>query len=250
MNKNFPKCYGIIPVRYASSRFPGKPLADICGKPMFWHVYTRTSMAATLVRVVIATDDNRIMDVARKLDVPAVMTAADHASGTDRVHEAAEKIGVEPDAVVVNIQGDEPLLDPKMLEELVAPFSDANVSVSTLARHISPADAQSPDLVKLVVAKNMDALYFSRSVIPFARDDAIGGYLGHVGLYAFRKSVLDRFVNLAPGRLERIEKLEQLRFLENNIPIRVVKTTHESIGVDRPGDIARVVEIMTDSEIL
>ncbi|NOY70340.1 MAG: 3-deoxy-manno-octulosonate cytidylyltransferase [Deltaproteobacteria bacterium] len=239
-----PPCYGIIPARYDSSRFPGKPLADIRGKPMFWHVYTRAAMTAALVRVVIATDDNRIMDAAHKLNVPAVMTAADHVSGTDRVREAAESIGVEPDAVVVNIQGDEPLLDPKMLEELVAPFSDANVSVSTLTRHISPADAQRPDLVKVVVGQNGNALYFSRSVIPFARDEFPVEYLGHVGLYAFRKSVLDRFVNLAPGRLERIEKLEQLRLLENNIPIRVVETAYESIGVDRPEDISRVIAAM------
>jgi len=249
MDNNFPKCYGIIPARYDSSRFPGKPLADICGKPMFWHVYTRASMAPALVRVVIATDDDRIMDAARKLGVPAVMTAKDHASGTDRVWEAAEIIGAGPDSVVVNIQGDEPLLAPEMLEELVAPFSDTDVSVSTLARAITPADAESPDMVKVVTADNGDALYFSRSVIPFARDGAEGQYLGHVGLYAFRKSALDLFINLAPGRIERIEKLEQLRLLENNISIRVVKTGHESIGVDRPGDIGRVVAIMESMEL-
>ena len=205
-------------------------------------------MAEALVRVVIATDDDRIMAAARKLDVPAVMTAKDHASGTDRVREAADMLGIEPDAVVVNIQGDEPMLDPKMLDELVAPFSDAKVSVSTLARPVSPKDVQSPDLVKVVVGETGNALYFSRSVIPYARDasveTSVETYLGHVGIYAFRKSVLDRFVMLAPGRLEGIEKLEQLRLLENNIPIRVVETAHESIGVDRPEDIDRVIAAM------
>jgi len=215
---------------------------------MFWHVYSRAAMAEALVRVVIATDDDRIMAAARKLDVPAVMTAKDHASGTDRVREAADMLGIEPDAVVVNIQGDEPMLDPKMLDELVAPFSDAKVSVSTLARPVSPKDVQSPDLVKVVVGETGNALYFSRSVIPYARDasveTSVETYLGHVGIYAFRKSVLDRFVMLAPGRLEGIEKLEQLRLLENNIPIRVVETAHESIGVDRPEDIDRVIAAM------
>jgi len=211
---------------------------------MFWHVYTRAAAASALVRIVVATDDARIMEAARSLDVPAVMTAKWHATGSDRVREAAEIIGVEPDAVVVNIQGDEPMLNPDMLDELVAPFTDENVRVTTLARPIGIEDARNPDRVKVVLAKNRDALYFSRSIVPFARDGAEAAWLCHVGLYAFRKSVLDRFVNLAPGRLEMIEKLEQLRLLENNIPIRVVETTHESFGVDRPEDIPRVVAAM------
>lgn len=247
-----PACYGIIPARYDSSRFPGKPLAEILGKPMFWHVYDRARRCAAFCEVALATDDARIALAAEALGVPCIMTAAEHPSGTDRVYEAACRLGVPDDAVVVNIQGDEPALDPRMLEQLVAPFAaDAAVRVTTLCMDISPEEAASPDRVKLVTAANGDALYFSRSVIPFPRDaDAAGcgGFSGHVGLYAFRFEALRRFTQLPASRLEHVEKLEQLRLLENGIPIRVVPTTYRTHGVDRPEDIDVIINLLMEKD--
>jgi 3-deoxy-manno-octulosonate cytidylyltransferase (CMP-KDO synthetase) len=242
-------CYGIIPARYASSRFPGKPLADILGKPMFWHVYNRACMCPHISRVVLATDDERIAAAAREHGVEYVMTSPDHASGTDRVYEAACAMGVEEHAVVVNIQGDEPALNPMMLTELVSPFmEDAAVQVSTLAQSITAADALSPDIVKVVPSANGDALYFSRAAIPFCRDgEPARGYCGHIGLYAFRFGALRRFTGLAPSSLEQTEKLEQLRLLENNIPIRVVMTGHKTHGVDRPEDISIILNMLRET---
>ncbi|UCD90620.1 MAG: 3-deoxy-manno-octulosonate cytidylyltransferase [Desulfobacterales bacterium] len=165
-----PRCYGIIPARYGSTRFPGKPLADILGKPMFWHVFKRASQCNEIDQVVLATDDKRIATAAKTLDVPVVMTRSDHASGTDRVLEAAEKLNVPKNAVVVNIQGDEPAHEPAMLTELILPFTDPNVNVSTLAQKIDLNEAKNPDRVKVVLAKDGRALYFSRSLIPYHRD--------------------------------------------------------------------------------
>ncbi|MGE4291940.1 MAG: 3-deoxy-manno-octulosonate cytidylyltransferase [Desulfovibrio sp.] len=242
----FPKCYGIIPARYASSRLPGKPLADILGKPMFWHVYDRARRCPELERVLLATDDERIRAKAQELDVPVVMTRPDHASGTDRVLEAAEIIGVEADAVVANIQGDEPCLEPAMLTELLSPFADPQVRVATLAGRIDAREAASPDRVKVALATNGNALYFSRSAIPFDRDGSGDGYLLHIGLYAFRMEALRAFSALPTGLLERREKLEQLRLLENGIPIRVSLTRHACHGVDRAEDLAGVTNILRE----
>jgi len=241
---NRPTCYGIIPARYQSTRFPGKPLADILGKPMFWHVFKQASLCPELTRVVLATDDERIFSVAKKLDVPVVITKDNHNSGTDRVLEAAESIKVPRDAVVVNIQGDEPALNPSVISELIVPFKNPEVHVTTPARKITMEEAQSPDMVKVVFTLNQKALYFSRSSIPYPRENQQSQFYGHIGLYAFRMSVLKRFVALSPGRLERAEKLEQLRFLENEIPVYVQITTHRSIGVDRPDDIEKVSKII------
>lgn len=235
-----PKCYGIIPARYASSRFPGKPLAEIHGMPMFWHVYQRAAACPELTAVALATDDSRIEAAAKKLDVPVIMTRADHPSGTDRVLEAALAMEIADDAVVVNIQGDEPALQPKMISALLTPFSDPATCVSTLARVIDLATAQSPDQVKVVIDAEKNALYFSRSLIPHPREGDQADFLGHVGLYAFRLASLQKFVALPVGVLESIEKLEQLRLLENCIPIRVVETELASVGVDRPADIEKV----------
>ncbi|MDD4730314.1 MAG: 3-deoxy-manno-octulosonate cytidylyltransferase [Desulfovibrio sp.] len=241
-----PKCYGIIPARYASSRFPGKPLVEILGKPMFWHVFQRAQACPAMTRVVLATDDERIRAKAEELDVPVLMTRPDHASGTDRVLEAAERLGVEPDAVVVNIQGDEPCLDPDMLSELTAPFRHAHVRVTTLAAGMDAAQAASPDRVKVALAANGDALYFSRAAIPYNRDGADGDYLLHIGLYGFRMEALRAFAALPQGRLEQRERLEQLRFLENNIPIRVSLTRHRCHGVDREEDLTGVTNILRE----
>jgi 3-deoxy-manno-octulosonate cytidylyltransferase (CMP-KDO synthetase) len=247
--KELPKCYGIIPARYDSQRFPGKPLADILGRPMIWHVFTRARQCRDLSSVVLATDDARIESAAQRLDIPVVMTRSDHPSGTDRVLEAAQKLNLAPDAVVVNIQGDEPALVPAMLTELVQPFGAPEINVTTLAGKISAAQAQNPDLVKVVVDTKGDALYFSRSPIPYHRRLDSNRHYGHIGIYAFRMAVLQKFVALPQGRLEITEKLEQLRLLENGIPIRVVETAHQSIGVDRPENIETVCGIISRQKI-
>lgn len=243
MNK-FPECHGIIPARYESSRFPGKPLAEIKGKPMFWHVYERARQCPQLTSVTMATDDQRIFDAAKSHGVPVVMTARNHRSGTDRVLEAATSLGLDNDAVVVNIQGDEPCLEPAMLTDLLQPFDSCNVHVATLATAISYEDAQSPDRVKVVRAHNGRALYFSRSLVPFDRDEHVHGFLLHIGLYAFRMEALRRFGELDPSPLELREKLEQLRLLEDGIDIYVTETTHTCHGVDRPEDLEKAKQIL------
>lgn len=242
-----PTCIGIIPARYDSSRFPGKPLADLLGKPMFWHTYTRACRCEALSKVVLATDDERIRQAAESLSVPVVMTRPDHPSGTDRVLEAARLLGLAevPDAVVVNIQGDEPALAPEMLSELVAPFDDPAIMTTTLAHVIAPQESERPDRVKVVRTHSGRALYFSRAAIPWPQNpDASSPYLGHIGLYAFRFHRLERFASLGPSPLERAEKLEQLRLLENDLDIYVAVTCHRSIGVDRPDDLAQVRELL------
>ena len=231
-----PPAHAIIPARYASSRFPGKPLALIHGKPMFWHVWHRASQCPALASVCLATDDARIADAADGLGVPFVMTGSHHASGTDRVYEAACKLALPPECIVLNIQGDEPALNPSCLDGLVQAFADSGVSAATLARPLAPAQAASADTVKVVINSASDALYFSRAPIPFDRDSGCAGEgaLGHVGLYAFRMETLAFFVALPYSFLERVEKLEQLRLLENGKTFRVVMTEHNSPGVDRP----------------
>jgi 3-deoxy-manno-octulosonate cytidylyltransferase (CMP-KDO synthetase) len=240
----FPKCHGIIPARYESSRFPGKPLAEIMGKPMFWYVYKRAKQCPHLSSVTLATDDQRIFDAAQAYNVPAVMTAKDHQSGTDRVLEAANQLALDDDAVVVNIQGDEPCLEPAMLTDLLSPFENCNVHVTTLATPMGYEDALSADRVKVVRAKNGRALYFSRSLVPHDRDEKVHGFLLHIGLYAFRMEALKRFGQLDPSPLEMREKLEQLRLLEDGIDIYVTETSHTCHGVDRPEDLEKAKQIL------
>ena len=246
--KPFPDCIGIIPARYGSTRFPGKPLAEIHGKPMFWHVYRRASRCPELGRLVLATDDDRIRAAAARLDVPVVMTRPDHPSGSDRVLDAAQRLGVADDAVVVNIQGDEPTLEPQLLSELLAPFALPATRVTTPVRRAAAAEADTPDAVKVVFSKTGRALYFSRSAIPFSRDGRANGTYRHIGIYAFRMEALKRFVALGPSPLEEAERLEQLRLLENDIPIQVVVTTRRSIDVNRPEDIDRARRILANRD--
>jgi 3-deoxy-manno-octulosonate cytidylyltransferase (CMP-KDO synthetase) len=241
---NLPQCFGVIPARFDSSRFPGKALADINGKPMFWHVYTRAGRCPYFSRIVLATDDQRIFSAAEKLSVPVMMTQKTHPSGTDRVLEAAEKLNAPANAVIVNIQGDEPLLEPEMLGQLIRPFASDRVQVTTLAQKIDSTAALNPDRVKVVLAKDGHALYFSRAPIPCHRDGSKAGFLGHIGLYAFKMATLRRFQQIGRSRLESIESLEQLRLLEEGIDIHVVITEHATIGVDRPEDLQKVLHIM------
>jgi 3-deoxy-manno-octulosonate cytidylyltransferase (CMP-KDO synthetase) len=238
-----PEVIAIIPARYESSRFPGKPLAIIHGKPMFWHVMHRASLCPLISAVALATDDERIFRAAKDLGMQALMTSPDHPSGTDRVLEAARLLDAAPDSVIVNVQGDEPALSSKMLTELVSPFDDPAVQVTTLGHIISPEEAQSPDRVKIVRAADGRALYFSRAPVPFGRDNT-PEYIGHIGLYGLRMRVLEKFSALGESPLERLEKLEQLRLLEAGIPIHVALTRHRSHGVDRPEDLQTVSELM------
>jgi 3-deoxy-manno-octulosonate cytidylyltransferase (CMP-KDO synthetase) len=211
---------------------------------MFWHVATQARKCRKLSRVVLATDDERIARAARRLHVPAVMTRRGHLSGSDRVLEAADRLGAAGETVVVNIQGDEPALNPIMLGQLLRPFESRQLEVATLAKRGSVEEARNPDRVKVVFSRSGEALYFSRAPVPHSRGADGPEVFVHLGIYAYRLDTLRRFAALPPGRLEKAEGLEQLRFLENGIPIRVVLTRYSSIGVDRPEDIARAVRII------
>jgi 3-deoxy-manno-octulosonate cytidylyltransferase (CMP-KDO synthetase) len=243
MTTAIPDCVGIIPARHDSKRFPGKPLAAILGKPMFWHVYDRARRCKDLKQLFLATDDRRIREAAREHQVPVLMTRSDHPSGSDRVMEAAEQLSLKKDSVIVNIQGDEPLLDPAMLSGLVAPFKDPQVQVTTLAHPLAPEDAGDPHRVKVVCSISGRALYFSRHRIPYAGSHSERIW-GHIGLYAFRLACLKKFVSWQPSPLECTERLEQLRLLEHDVPIQVVFTDRYSRSVDSRQDLEIVRDLM------
>jgi 3-deoxy-manno-octulosonate cytidylyltransferase (CMP-KDO synthetase) len=230
----------IIPARYHSTRLPGKALADIGGLPMIEHVYRRAHAARSVSAVIVATDDERIARAVMSFGGDVRMTAASHQSGTDRLAEVARDLICD---VVVNVQGDEPLLDPEMIDEAVAPFSaDPALMMSTLRRRIDdPAEIRNPNVTKVVVDRDGNALYFSRAPIPFVRDGCPAAPAWrHVGLYAYRRDCLLRLAGLAPTGIERSEALEQLRALDHGIRIKVIETSHDSIGVDTPEDLERV----------
>jgi 3-deoxy-manno-octulosonate cytidylyltransferase (CMP-KDO synthetase) len=233
------KLIGVIPARYASSRFPGKPLADILGKPMVWWVYQQAKKVAELDNVIVATDDERIAAVCREHDMPFVMTSDRHQTGTDRVAEVAEHIDGD---VFINIQGDEPLIKPEMIRDLLIAFNDPTVQMATLKKEIlDDSELNSPTIAKVVVDIKENALYFSRNVIPFDRDKSSEiKYYKHIGVYAYTKSFLAQYTNLPRGAYEQIEQLEQLRTLENGYKLRVVETQYESVAVDYPEHIALI----------
>jgi len=240
----FMKTVGIIPARYQSSRFPGKPLVDIAGKPMIRHVYERCSRAGCLDAVYVATDDARIEATVRQFGGLSILTRDDHASGTDRLEEAGRLLSLRDQDVVVNIQGDEPLAHPDMIESLVRALAeDPSCPMATLASSsVDEAQYRDANVVKVVVDRSGRALYFSRSPLPFRRDPAAAplAFLKHLGFYAYRFGFLKTFARLQPGVLEEMEKLEQLRALEHGYPIRVGLTPHETLGVDTPEDIPEV----------
>ncbi|MDP3029539.1 MAG: 3-deoxy-manno-octulosonate cytidylyltransferase [Deltaproteobacteria bacterium] len=241
------KIVAIIPARYPSTRFPGKPLADILGKPMLQHVYERAKQAPEVARVVVATDDERIYDVVLGFGGEAVMTAAGHPSGTDRIAEAADKLSLADEDIVVNIQGDQPLFPPEIIKDLTAPLlGDKAITMSTLIyKIVRPEELTDPNHVKTVFDNHGYALYFSRATIPFFRGEgAPPDYYKHLGFYAYRKSFLTQFVTLPVGIWEASERLEQLRALEHGYRIKVVLTSHNSIEVDTPADLERVREVM------
>jgi 3-deoxy-manno-octulosonate cytidylyltransferase (CMP-KDO synthetase) len=230
---------GVIPARFASSRFPGKPLALIAGKPMLQHVFERASQARYLSRLVIATDDERIRDAARLFDAPVLMTRSDHASGTDR---AAEVASADKAEVIVNIQGDEPLIDPAAIDAAtLALLEDSELPMATLKKRIEdPTDLTNPNVVKVVTDHFQNAIYFSRSPIPHVRQGSGAGHFKHIGLYVYRRDFLLQYSDLPVGPLEQAERLEQLRALENGYRIRVAETEYDSLGVDTPEDLERV----------
>ncbi|MDR3175912.1 MAG: 3-deoxy-manno-octulosonate cytidylyltransferase [Desulfovibrio sp.] len=241
------QAHALIPVRYASSRLPGKPLLPLKGRPMFYHVWRRARLCPGLSSVTLATDDERIRRAASELDVPVLMTSPAHASGTDRVHEAARLLKLPRKALIVNIQGDEPALDPGLVSLLLGAFADPAVEAATAAHPLDAADFARVDKVKVVLDRTGDALYFSRALIPCARDDGWAAPpLGHIGIYAFTFPTLEKFVGLPPSPLERTEKLEQLRLLENGIKMRVVLTDRASPGVDRAEDLEAVLPYVDD----
>jgi 3-deoxy-manno-octulosonate cytidylyltransferase (CMP-KDO synthetase) len=233
----------IIPARYGASRFPGKPLASLAGKPLISHVVERALRARGVDVVAVATDDERIAAAARAAGALAVMTG-EAATGTDRVAQAARKLAPRPD-VVVNLQGDEPLIEPEAIEQLLAAMHDPSVQMATLARPLGGGELDRPHVVKVVCAVNGDALYFSRAAVPHRRAGGASALArAHVGVYAFREEFLQVFAALAPGRLEQEESLEQLRALEHGHDIRVVETSYRGFGVDTPEDLERARGIL------
>jgi 3-deoxy-manno-octulosonate cytidylyltransferase (CMP-KDO synthetase) len=239
---------GIIPARYASTRFPGKPLALIAGKPLIQRVVERCRQAKSLAEVVVATDDKRIAEVAAKF-CRVEMTREDHPSGSDRIAEVAQRNQCD---AVVNIQGDEPLIDPAVINAVAEALGDSEMSTAaTLIRN--PEEYENPNVVKVVVNSAGRALYFSRRTIPYLREAASRSaneqlaafpFLKHLGIYGYRRETLLRLVKFLVSPLEQAEKLEQLRALENGIPIAVVKVDYDSVGVDVPGDVARVEKLL------
>lgn len=249
------KFIGIIPARYASTRFPGKPLAMLGDKTMIQRVYERAGMA--LDDVIVATDDDRIFDAVKGFGGKAVMTSASHRSGTDRCYEAFARSGSDAD-VVINIQGDEPFIDPRQIEALKSCFASPGVEIATLLRRFDPKrgyDALAdPNTPKVVVDNNGDAIYFSRSVIPYVRGKETSQWPGateyftHVGLYGYRSETLSRLVALPQSSLELAESLEQLRWLQNGYKIRTAVTDCETIGIDTPADLEAAIELIKSQD--
>ena len=243
---------GIIPARYASTRFPAKPLAMLGGMTVIERVYRQVE--GVFDDVVVATDDERIEEKVKSFDGKVVMTSAEHRSGTDRCYEALTKVGEDRFDVVVNIQGDEPFIQKKQLLTVRECFDDPSVDIATLVKPFTPSDGydalENVNSPKVVVNSNMEAMYFSRSIIPYFRgkdkDEWLKGhtYYKHIGLYAYRSDVLRRITALRPGKLEVVESLEQLRWLENGFKIKVGVSDIETIGIDTPDDLMRAEQFL------
>ena len=257
MTKPNNEIIAVIPARYGSTRFPGKALASIKGKPMIQWVYERTRSSRLIDRVVVATDDDRIREAVSAFGGEAVMTSVAHPTGTDRIAEVARGLACD---IIVNVQGDEPLILPDMIDEAIAPLAqDPSIPMGTLGKRIEdPREAVDPNVVKVVFDKNGFALYFSRAPIPWDRDRWAGksaftdlavdsAHYKHVGLYVYRRDFLLRYAALPQTALESSEKLEQLRALEHGHRIKVVITRHESFGVDIPDDLGKILKRLEES---
>jgi 3-deoxy-manno-octulosonate cytidylyltransferase (CMP-KDO synthetase) len=247
---------GVIPARLASTRLPRKILRDIAGRPMLAWVHQAASNAGVFDRLIVATDAREVADLCLAQGWECRMTSSDLASGTDRVHAVAQELGREDtrdqaNDIFANIQGDEPLLRAEHFHALLLPFRRADVDVSTVRTRCPAEDIGNPNVVKVVVDHDGRALYFSRSTIPFHRDGNAGGsipYWKHLGLYAYRRHILDRFPGLPTSQLEAVERLEQLRFLENGIAIHVEPVEHDTIGVDTEADLETAAAVLRQRE--
>jgi 3-deoxy-manno-octulosonate cytidylyltransferase (CMP-KDO synthetase) len=257
MNTKKSTIIAVIPARYGSTRFPGKALADIKGKPMIQWVYERTTRSTLVNRVIVATDDKRILSAVKSFGGEAMMTSAHHATGTDRIAEVAKSLDCD---IVVNVQGDEPLIRPEMIDEALLPLvQDASIPMGTLCRKIEDRqEAFDPNVVKVVFDKNNFALYFSRAPIPWDRDawagksslnelSLEGPLYKHIGLYVYRRDFLLDYAAMPRTALEDAEKLEQLRALENGHKIKTVITQYESFGVDIPDDLGKILKRLEES---
>jgi 3-deoxy-manno-octulosonate cytidylyltransferase (CMP-KDO synthetase) len=257
MNNKKSTIIAVIPARYGSTRFPGKALADIKGKPMIQWVYERTTRSTLVNRVIVATDDKRILSAVKSFGGEAMMTSAHHATGTDRIAEVAKSLDCD---IVVNVQGDEPLIRPEMIDEALLPLvQDASIPMGTLCRKIEDRqEAFDPNVVKVVFDKNNFALYFSRAPIPWDRDAWAGKsswnelslespLYKHIGLYVYRRDFLLDYAAMPRTALEDAEKLEQLRALENGHKIKTVITQYESFGVDIPDDLGKILKRLEES---
>jgi 3-deoxy-manno-octulosonate cytidylyltransferase (CMP-KDO synthetase) len=243
--REFKRVVGIIPARYASTRLSGKPLIKINGKPMIQHVYERSMRTKLIDKVIVATDDKRIFDTVVKFGGNAVMTSRRHKSGTDRIGEIAKRRNSEMAKceIVVNIQGDEPFIDYRNIDRAIKPMlKDKSINVSTLCYKIkNSSEITNPNIVKVVFDKNNDAIYFSRYPIPYDRDGKKKTeYYKHIGLYVYRKSYLEKLIKMKPTKLEKSEKLEQLRILENGGKIKVVITNIDSHSIDTKKDLLKI----------
>lgn len=241
------KVLGIIPARYASTRFPGKPLANIHGKTMIRRVFDQASKSKLLTDIVVATDDNRILDHVINFGGKAIMTSEKHQSGTERCGEAAEKLDEEFD-IIINIQGDEPFIHPEQIDKVAACFLYPEADIATLAIKIkSEEELFNPNIVKVIINNKKDAIYFSRAAIPYNRGQEKESWLGnynyykHIGIYGYRKDILTQITKLEKSDLERAESLEQLRWIENGYSITVEFTELESYGIDTAEDLEKLI---------
>ena len=236
---------GVIPARYESSRFPGKPLADILGKSMIQRVYEQCVASTLMDVVIVATDDQRIFDKVEEFGGRVKMTRSDHISGTDRIAEVAADFD-EAD-IIINIQGDEPMIDPAQIDQLVSMIKDKAADIGTLGRWIDDDYAiNNPNVVKVISDTSGKAKYFSRATIPFKRSDKAIKYLQHIGIYGFRNEILQQLTTLAPSDLEQSESLEQLRWLENGYDIYIEMSDYLNIGVDTPADLEHIVNLLKE----
>jgi 3-deoxy-manno-octulosonate cytidylyltransferase (CMP-KDO synthetase) len=236
-----PSTLAVIPARLASTRLPRKVLREIAGRPMLAWVYEAARACPALDGILIATDSDEVMALCRQNGWPATMTSPELPSGSDRVYAVAQ---LNPAEIYVNIQGDEPLLRPSHITALLTPFADRSVQVTTLKTRCTAENRNNPNAVKVVTTTKQRALYFSRSTIPYDREESGAPIYKHLGLYAYRAEALRRFHALAPSPLEMAERLEQLRFLEHDIPIHVAETTEDTVGVDTEEDLLRVEQIL------
>ena len=258
MKSRKPKIIVVIPARYSSTRLPGKVLKDICEKPMIQHVYERVSNVKLIHQVIIATDDRRILQTAQKFGANAKMSPKSCESGTDRIAWVVKRMpDIKEDDIIINVQGDEPLINPQAIEKLVKTISkDSGIYMASLMSKISDInELMSSDVVKVVVDKNNFALYFSRSPVPFSRDkwknlenklvlDKIDVFYKHLGIYAYRKEFLLKYAKMSQTYLEKIEKLEQLRALEYGYKIKMAETEFDSMSIDTPADLEKVLSLL------